>query len=641
MLQSIRDRATGWIAWIIVILLSIPFALFGIQQYFSADSSLPVAVIDGNEIPQREFRNRYDRMLANMTQQRQGQLTDKDQERLKESVLDSMITAQLLNGVALEEGYAIGPAQLRAAITSMPEFRENGSFSRELYGQMLQYNGMSEEQFEAEQANSMRLDQVQNAIARTSLLPDEAVLEFLKAERQARDIDEIRFEQAALADPDAISDADIEAYYAANGDRFQAPELVKVEYLDLNAKTMGGDRDISEADIEAWYASHKEQFTSAESRRVAHILVSVASDADEDALSAARERILALETQLKDGAEFAELAKTESDDTGTGAEGGDLGFVQEGDLDPALTLAMNQLEVGQVSDPVRSPFGWHLLKLLDIEGGEVRPLADVREQAIAQLTAERSNDEFYAKGQDLANLTYEEADSLLGAAQAIGLEIQTSVYFHVDGPNDPLAPPEDVSHLEPVRAAAFSDDVRSEGLNSPVIRISDDRVIVLRLADLKPPRQKDLDEVASEIRVILAKQAASEKAEALAIQAMERIKAGEEAAEVAEALGGQLRSHSQLSRISPGIPEALRDMAFRMPKPNDGKPSIDTVALEDGSHAVVRVLNVKDGDASELGEAEMDFARRGLARLAGSTEFEAYVRHLRERAEVTINRDNL
>ncbi|MGB0714154.1 MAG: SurA N-terminal domain-containing protein, partial [Gammaproteobacteria bacterium] len=545
MLQSIRDRATGWIAWIIVILLSIPFALFGIQQYFSADSSLPVAVVDGQEIPQREFRNRYDRLLANLTQQRQGQVTEKDQEQLKETVLDSMINAQLLNGVALSEGYAIGPAQLRVAITSMPEFRRDGAFSRELYAQMLQYNGMSEDQFEAEQSNSMRLDQVQNAISATSLLSDDVVTDFLKAERQTRDIEEIRFDQATFAAPDDVSDADIEAYYRANGDQFQAPELVKVEYLDLNAASIAEASAPSDAEIEAWYDAHKAQFTSPKRNRVAHILVTVPSDADESALTAARERVQALEAKLSDGADFAELAKTDSDDTDTGADGGDLGFVQDGDLDPALMKAIAGLEVSQVSEPLRSPFGWHLLKLLESEGGEVKPLAEVREQAVTQLAAERSHDEFYAKGQELANLTYEEADSLAGAAEAVGLEVQTSVYFHADGPNDPLAPSEDVAYLEPVRAAAFSDDVRNEGLNSPVVRINDDRVIVLRLADLKPPRQKDLDEVSSVIRSILSLKAASEKAAGLASEAAKRVEAGEDVKTVASDMGGRPLTHGQ------------------------------------------------------------------------------------------------
>jgi peptidyl-prolyl cis-trans isomerase D len=401
-----------------------------------------------------------------------------------------------------------------------------------------------------------------------------------------------------------------------------------VTYLVLDAEALAGDtQDVDEDELRAAYDARIDEFIEPEQRNLRHILLQVAGDADTAAADAIKAELAALRDQIEAGANFAEVAREHSDDPGSAANGGDLGLVPRGIMDPAFEQAAFELEQGVVSEPVRSRFGYHLIEVTGIEGGEPAPFEDVREQLVTEMTSGEAEAAYFEFAEQLANLTYESPDSLIPAAETLGLEIQTSDWITRDGGEGLLA-------QRRVIDAAFSDDVLTQGNNSELLEPDRDRMqaIVLRVDEHEPAAAKPLEEVREEIVTALAEQTASEAALAAAEAMVAELKAGAELASVAADY--EVEEPGSVSRNAPNVPPTPLELAFQAPRPAEGQISYASGPMPNGSAVVVAVSGVEDADADALEASAKDAERRRLSQTLGRHGYDAVLDDLVARAKV-------
>ena len=402
---------------------------------------------------------------------------------------------------------------------------------------------------------------------------------------------------------------------------------MKVQYLVLDASELGSTDAPGEGELRALYESEIERFSEPERRRVRHILITVSADADDAAQEAAKSRLDEIRTRIEGGEDFAAIAKELSEDPGSAGQGGDLGSIEAGIMDPAFDQAAFTLEKDVLSQPVRSQFGYHLIQATEIEGGGVKPFEDVREQLVAEMTKRGSEGQFFDMAERLANLAYESPDSLAPAAEELGLELQTSDWVGRAGG-------EGILSNRKVIAAAFSDEVLRQGLNSDLIEpeLNALQAVVLRVMEHEEASAKPLDEVRDEIVAVLRDQRAAEAALSAAQSMVQQLESG---AALADAAGGHEVSEAGLiGRDAPDIPPAVADLAFSMARPAADAASYGSTSLANGDAVVVVVSNVVDGSSEGIGDAELARQRAGFKRTIAATYYDDLLADLQTRAKI-------
>jgi peptidyl-prolyl cis-trans isomerase D len=630
MLQQIRERAQGWIAWAIIALISIPFALWGIQSYLGVGSQPVAAAVNGVEITQRELDLRSQETRMRLRERLGASYRPElfDEQTMRAQVLDRMIQDNLLLQVAHGIGLRASNQELRTAIMTNPAFQKEGRFDNATYERMLELQGMRPPQYEDSLRQRIVGTQLQRAVLASELATPKEVEDAVRLDRQERRVSFVRVPKSEVASDGPLEDAEIQTYYEAHQERFQTPERVKLSYLLLDANSLDSSQSADADALRQRYQEEKARFTEPEKRRARHILITLDPGADAEAEAAAKARVEELRARIEAGEDFAELAKTQSQDPGSAGQGGDLGLFQQGVMDPAFDKAVFALAQGELSAPVRSQFGYHLIRVDEIEPERVKPFEEVREQLAAEVAKSNSEGLFFDWAERLANLTYENPDSLQPAADALGLKVETSDWVtRTGGGTGILANPK-------VIAAAFSDDVLKEGRNSELIEPERNvlQAVVLRSIEHEEAAVKPLDQVRDEIVGILRGERAAAAAKTAAEAMVERLKAGEALAAVA----GErpVTELGLVGRNAPGVPPGVRTLAFTLPTPAAGAASYGIDTLADGDSVVVAVTEVTDGVVDQLNEAQRTQARTELERATGNAYYDALVEDLQTRAKI-------
>lgn len=627
MLDFIRQRAQGWIAWTIVILIIIPFALWGVNEYFGGGRAAPAAEVDGEPISQDELQRAYYQERQRL-QEMLGANFKPDlfpEEQIKAQVLQRLVRQRLLIQAALESGLRVSDLHLAQTIRDVEAFQKDGEFDQELYERLLAQQGMQPAFFEAQVRRDLITGQLYRGYVATGFVTERQVDDLLRLQNQTRHIGYLtlpakRFENEVTVSEQAIAD-----YYEQYADRFVVPERVKVAYLDLDMEQLAESVEVNEATLRTRYEARKENYRTPEQRRARHILI--ASEDGDDA--AAEKEANELLKQLEAGADFDALAKAHSDDPGSAQQGGDLGLFGRGAMVPAFEEAVFAMAEGEVRGPVKTPFGYHIIRLDEVRESQVRSFDEVRSRLEQDFRREQAEERFYDLAERLANLTYEQPDTLTVAAEQLGLEIKEAGPFPRGGASEGIA-----AHPA-VAAAAFSEDVLTGGHNSETLEIGSNRLIVLRVLEHYPETRKALEEVREEIRASLHREQmiarAKEEAEALA----EKIRGGEKPAEVAAAAKLSWEEVPALARgdSEPG-PEVVR-AAFRLARPDASGPSADTVSLPSGEQVVVALFGVQEG-RTEVDAAEREQVREFLRQANGEAAFAGLLQALQSRAEISV-----
>ena len=433
-------------------------------------------------------------------------------------------------------------------------------------------------------------------------------------------------------DQEPVEAAELEAYYQAHQGDFQSPEQVRVEYLSLDQQTLASSSSAAPDDtaLEELYQSRLDSYRTPEQRQARHILVTLDAGAGQEQEDAARQKIQSIHERVSSGEDFATLAKELSEDPGSAAQGGDLGMFGRGVMDPAFEKAAFGLGQGELSEPVRSAFGFHLIEVSEIQSETVKPFEEVRDELIALFGADAAEHQYFELAERLGNISYENPDSLVPAADALGLKVETSDWLGRSGGEGVFSNPK-------VVAAAFNDDVLRQGNNSEIIEIDDkqgQRAVVLRVIEHQEAASKSLEEVEAEIIQAIRDQKARDAAAKAADELVQRLKDGESMQQIAE--GYELVETGLVGRNAADVPPSVLNQAFTLPAPVSEQISFASASLRDGGTAVVALAEVQDGGVEVLTDQQKDMERDSLTRVLARAYYDGLVKDLRERADVTI-----
>ncbi len=580
MLEKIRDGSQGVIAKGILVLVILSFAFAGVSSYLGTQTDVPAAQVNGEEITKAELEQAYQSERARMEQQL-GEMfaalsaDEKYLESIKQSVLERLVADKLIDQAATAMGLRVSDEQIITAIKSEPAFQTEGKFDNERYQAILRQLGYQPQSFR----NMMRVDMTRRQLTAALIgtefvLPGEAK-QLAELQGQTRDIRYHVVDAAPFLATATVTDEQVKSYYDANQGQFMSPEKVSLEYVELNAADFAKDSNVSDEEAQAYYDEHKAQYVSNEKRLAAHILIAPGSDE-----SAAKAKADDLAKQLDNGADFAALAKANSEDTLSAEQGGKLDWFEPGVMEPAFDAALFALKKGEHSAAVKTDFGFHIIKLLDVQAGATVPFADVKAKIVAQLQEKKAVDQFYSLQSKLADTSYEVPDTLTETAKAVGVSIKTTPLFSRNDVPAELNKPDVVK-------AAFSDAVMLQGLNSEVIELEPNHVVVIRMKEHHDAGTLPLAEVKTDISNRLKQEQANDIARAKAQELVAKVKSG--------AADTTLTAKQKLARGEQTIDAAIVGKAFQMPTPTSAAV-VDTAALANG-YAVIALDKVNAADA--------------------------------------------
>jgi peptidyl-prolyl cis-trans isomerase D len=632
MLQIIRDRAQGAFAWVIVGMITIPFALWGISSYFEGGGDDSIAEVDGAKISPRQVQSTYQQQRDRLQQMFGGKIPENlfSEEAMKSQILQQLIEKEVLIQAATDNGMRIGDQQLADTITGIDAFSRDGKFNAEQYERVIAQQGMSPRLFEQRVRRDLIATQLTDAIVSTEFTLDSEVEAQLRLQQQQRDIGYMlvpvdKFEQGI-----EVSVEESRAYFDSNSGRYMQPEQVKVDYLELNAASITAGITVDEDEKRQRYETQKLNFRTAEERKARHILIQAGSSVSEKEMNGARAKAEALLQRINNGEDFAELATAESQDPGSAKKGGDLGFFGQGVMDKAFEDAAFALQKGMVSGVVQSAFGFHIIKLDDIKGGETKSYEQVAAELEREIKNERAAEIFFDKAEQLASLTYEQPDTLSVAAEQLQLEIKSSDYFARAGGSGIGANPK-------VITAAYSEDVLAHGNNSASIELGENHLVVLRINDHKPETLRPFEEVMAEIETSLKRDKARTRALEEATTLFAKLQAGESPESLALSQQLEWKLQSALQRDNSELDRSIVQAVFRMPHPNEGGVS-KQLTLSGGDQALVSLYAVRAGDAAAVKATVRSDVEQRLARANSSAAEQALIAGLRKRAEITIKK---
>ncbi len=586
MLDKLREGAQGKVAKVILGLIILSFALAGVGSYLNGPARTAPATVNGNDISapalENAYRNERARMESQMGEAFNQLAANPDyMKQFRRGVLDRLIDQALIDDKARSLGLRVSDEQIKQAIVAMPEFAENGKFSNDRYLQLIRRAGMTPEMFRDSLRQDMVRQQLMGAVLGSEFALKGEAEQLDRLYNQTRDLRLIRLAASAYVDGIEVSDAEVEQFYKANSARFMNDETVKVDYLLLDAANLGKNIKVTEQDAQDYYDQHQDLFQRPERRQVAHILIPFGKDE-----KAAEQKAEAVLAKAKAGDDFAALAKADSSDTFSAKKGGELDWFEKGVMDPAFEKAAFALaKAGDLSAVVKSPFGFHIIKLLAVEPAKTKPFVDVMSDTIARLQSEKAKEQFFAEQQKMADSSFENPDSLDLTAEAMGLQVQSTGYFSQADAPVPLNDPK-------VLSVAFSEQLRDDNTNSDVIELADGKALVLHIMGHQPKAAKPLAEVKEQVITAIKHDKASEVARGKAQGLLDKLKAGENVQADLTALGLKVDTHTGVSRFAQEMDQNLVTQAFRMPHPTDGKPSVELVTEANGDRVVVALDKV-------------------------------------------------
>ena len=628
MLTEIRDRSSGWFAWIIAALIIIPMAFWGVNEYASTEAR-PVLVEVGD---QKIYQNSFQQQLLNQQQratQANPNLANSDiftSDFYKRGVLKSMIDRAMEQHVANEKNYQIGDAQLAGLIKDNPVFQTDGKFDPALYDNYRNSSGVfSKKAFEDDIRESSKIAQVRAGYQESAMvLPDElrSVLE-IQAEKRTFDLITINSNQ--YNDKVEVSDEDVAAHYEANKDSYMEDDRRSIEYVELDTSLIAEGVEVSDEDIQAAYDSYVEGFTQDETRKTRHILLSTTGDkSEDDQLAKAKELV----EQLRGGADFAELAKEHSDDPGSGAEGGSLGDVERGAMVPEFEKATFDAEVGAISDPVLSPFGYHIIQVESVNATSARSLDEMRFELAEEEGQRQAEDLALEKAEELRNTLFEQQDSLEGAAALLGSEIKTtSLFSRVEGSG--------IAANEAIRVAAFSDPVANQNLNSELIELGNGLYVALRQLSFQASAPKPLADVSAQIKAKIVAERASQAAEKDGIELLARASSDWAGLSADESVEVKSFTVSMIDTDRKASPEVIREvMKVQL---RDEATKVESFSSINGDFNIIRLSKIEPGDLTKVSQQVKDATRRMLESRNGQSMFTAYLKSLEETVKPVVN----
>jgi len=659
MLQTLREGTGRWAAVGILGFIAITFIFFG-NFDFGFSGTTFAAKVNGEDVPLLEFEREYQRAQNEYQRLYPVELTDDLRRELRRSVVERMALGRALEQRARETGYRISDERLSESIRATQAFQAGGQFSADTYRLRLAAEGLTPPGYEALHRRELELLELQEGIASSTFWTPAEFRRYIEIFNERRELAYALFTADGFLAEVEIGDADVAAHYAANGALYMSPETVDLEYIELDQAAIAATVTVTDRALEEYFNEQRERFETAEERRARHILVTV----EGGDTAAAEAEAAAIRARVDAGEDFAALATELSDDPGTQAQGGDLGWIARDQLAGPFEDALFALSAGEVAGPVQTDFGYHVIKLDEVRAGAAPTLAEVRDQLAAEYQTREAEDLFYEQANRLEELAFDAYDELASVATALGVPLETVTGYPRSGN------PELFANNAPVVQAAFDEELIASGNNSRLIELTDDRelgddrVIVLRVTAHHPPVPLPLESVAEDIREDLARAAAEELANAAATAFLADLESpvgassardlppvgassardspavgaasARDLQSAAEARGGTWYASRSVERTDAQVPTETLAAAFAVRPPLPAGGIRQVVPMASGDTTVFLLTAVMPGDPATVPLEQRDRQQVELANEAALSEMTGYAADVRDRATIRI-----
>jgi peptidyl-prolyl cis-trans isomerase D len=628
LLESLREKTQSKFAKIILALILVPFALWGVESYIrNTGNSTGVASVAGQDISANEFTN----ALRTQQQQMQSMLGTQydaammDTPEARKAVLDNLINQRLLVREAAQSGMAITDAQLAKRIAEIPVFQEDGKFSKVRYQSFLRRENYSERGFEARMREDMQIQQLREAVVDTPIISQTVLDNFIRTSEQSREISVANFTPEQFIAQVKLEDGAAKTYFDAHQPEFEIPQQAMLEYLVLSPDQFMAQITVPEDEIKKYYEDNAAKFKQKEERKASHILINAGPTTKDEEKKAAKEKADDIYKQVKaNPAAFADLAKKYSQDPGSGKQGGDLGFFSRGMMVPPFEQAVFSMKKGDIKEPVLSDFGYHIIKLVDIKPEKGKSLAEASGEIVLELKKQKAQKAFSEAAEGFGNMAFEQSSSLKPAADKYKLTIQKSDWVSRKGG---ALPP---LNNDKLLAAVFADSALKDKRNTEAVETAPNTLVSARVLESKPASIKPFDEVKLLIQQKLIHDEAARKAIKEGQAQLEQIKAGKELA------GSKWSAPTKIARNAPGtnVPQQAVETAFKQPA---GKlPAYTGVDTPQG-YLLVKLIQVIDGGAVD--DAKRNNYSERLKSALVQQDFNSFLGSLRAETKVSVNKE--
>lgn len=611
MLQSFRNTARGPVGKGIVAVIVVAFAFFGAESIVSITNNADPVEVNGEGISanqvQRQIQLRQQQLMQQLGENATPELLNSG--FIRQSVVNNLINQELQRQASENLGFQVSSEQVSRDIVSVPAFQVNGQFDETTYRRLIAQNGFSPNTFRDQRSTELRMAQMQNGVVASAFALDTEIERLARLQSQQRRIAVRTYQADDFTAEVDVSEGEIQSYYDANSDDFLSPERVRVRYVRLSQADLEDEVVVTDADVQEAYDSYAAEQRNSTQREISHILF---ADGDSEAEAQA-----ALE-RLQQGESFASLAEELSDDPVSARDGGYLGELAEGVYEDAFYQAAQGLtEVGQVSEPVETDFGVHLIELTDFSAAQVEPLAQVRSELEAEVRQRKADDEFVLVENQLADQAFQ-SDDIASVAQAFDRDVQISDWISRNAS-------EGIAADTAFQTAAFSPLVIDDGRISDVVRLNNGDLVVMQRDDYQAEQVQPLAEVSDQIEAILIDQKAREQA----IQAAEAELA---AVRARGSLSDAWPEPQSIGRDNTDLPSALVDFSFALPKPPAGGLSIEQRNAQDRID-LVALLSVEN---SSVDSQQRNQLAERLASQNGQLDYQSFFSGLRASADVEV-----
>lgn len=630
MLDRLRTHVKGWLGMVILVMISIPFALFGLQNYTNGGSEAPIAEIGDYKIYQADVNNAYQQRMSELKQQYGDKFSPKlfNEEAVRREALNRLVQERLILYTVNKDGYAVSDESILEVISTLDVFQKDGRFDKESYTQLLRAKGLTTNGFVQQVKVGLERDQFIGAIVNTTLVDESEITDFYRLNNQTRDFRYLSLALSSVIDKVEMTDDEVNAYYAQNEHLYKTTAQASIEYVELSINNLMSGIKPSEDELVAFYESEASSFTQPARRRASHILFEAAEGAPESEVEEKRAQAESVLAKIREGDDFAELAKEFSDDIGSAKSGGDIGIITDGLLDAPLEKAIASLQVGASSDVIKTTYGFQIIKLTEQEPAKVQPFEAVKANVEELLKNKLAADEFYQMAERFAELGFENPSSLDSLVEELNLTIlQQATFTEEKG--------EGIASFDKVRLAAFNEDVLA-GNNSEVLELGPEHLVLLRIKEHKPEQVHSLAEVRGAVELSLKTDKAIRLLSSKADEALAEINAGQTLEDFGSVDGMSIVDAGPVTRNDSNVPAELLRNAFSMLHPTEGKPTFKQAVLNNGDVAIIELNKITDGDPADITEASRDSFKKFLAQLTGEVTLAASLANLSVDADVFI-----
>ena len=631
MLAIIRDKATGWIAGIIIGLLVISFAFWGVSFYSGQAGELNVAKVNDVDISFQSFQRSFSQLRKQMQSVLGDSLSLEEDTFIKNQTIEKLIESELINQLVIDSGLNITNERLVESIKNIEFFRNEEGFDRIKYERSINTIGMPPSIFEAQLRMDLLSEQLRAGFFETTFVLESELENILRLESQSRDITYTILSLPSFIEDGEISKADIDAFYQANPTLFTQPEQVKIAYLELNVKELAKNIETNEESLRNFYNDNKGDYDVVEQRSVRKLFVKTGEKATNENKTKAEAVITSALELVNEGKDFEEIIEQS---TGETLEFSEHIFMSKGIMGKEIDEFLFNSEEGAVSKVIETKEGFNIVKVVEIRGGSENKYENSAQKVKEDYKNKQAELQFFELSDQLTTLSYENSDNLEIAADAIGKEIINTDYFARENDlegllSDPL-----------IISKSFDPELIRSRNNSDAIELSDNHIVVLRVLEHKEAATKPLEDVHDEVIASIRLKLAREKINETGDRIVAELKSGVNPESVISHSGIEWTTTEKVKRDDMFINRAILRSIFEAGKPNSDKPIITSQRLGSGDYAIIVILNAYD-ETLEVDEELKKSTDLKLRRILSTNEWQDLLRDVRNNTNIRIFNENI